>query len=537
MVRFCCSLAGLVSFLLGQSAAAEPPEVAKWQRWEHTFEAESTDLNPQTAQFTVTLTGPSGKQQTIDGFWDGGQRWKVRFMPGEEGTWQWQTAAVPAAQGLHLKSGRFECRPNQGKTIFEKHGPIEVSANGRYLQHADGTPWFWLADTAWNGALRSDKEDWSRYLQDRKQKNFTAIQLVTTQWRAAYENAEGQVAYTGRESIEIQPEFFQRIDERIGAVNDHGLLAAPVVLWALGDEEYTPGKLPTDQAIRLAKYIVARYGAHHVVWFLGGDENYGGNRAEHWKQIGRAVFGDRPHAPVTLHPQGMQWHFDAFADEKWLDFLIYQSGHGDDANALTWIHSGPAAQKWQQDPPRPVINSEPPYEDHVAYQSRKPHTAYNVRRASYWSLLSAPTAGVSYGAHGVWSWEHEPAVPLNHNSSGTAQPWHEAMQLPGSDDMGHLAELFTSISWWTLRPDRSFVVQLGYDPADFQAVAQTEDGQTTLIYTPVGGTIRFQQERGVREREAHWFNPRTGERTQAHQIKGGRYTTPNEEDWVLILTR
>ena len=34
------------------------------------------------------------------------------------------------------------------------------------------------------------------------------------------------------------------LDARLDAVNAHGLLAAPVLLWALGDAEHTPGKLP-----------------------------------------------------------------------------------------------------------------------------------------------------------------------------------------------------------------------------------------------------------------------------------------------------
>ena len=36
--------------------------------------------------------------------------------------------------------------------VIEKpweHGKLQVSANHRYLQHADGTPFFWLGETAW----------------------------------------------------------------------------------------------------------------------------------------------------------------------------------------------------------------------------------------------------------------------------------------------------------------------------------------------------------------------------------------------------
>jgi hypothetical protein len=37
----------------------------------------------------------------------------------------------------------------------------------------------------------------------------------------------------------------------------------------------SPGyTLPDDEAVRLARYIMARYEAHHVIWLLGGGGNY-----------------------------------------------------------------------------------------------------------------------------------------------------------------------------------------------------------------------------------------------------------------------
>ncbi|MEZ4664190.1 MAG: DUF4038 domain-containing protein [Caldilineaceae bacterium] len=57
---------------------------------------------------------------------------------------------------------------------------------------------------------------------------------------------------------------------------------------------------------------------------------------------------------------------------------------------------------------------EPPYENHVAYQSGQPHDAHSVRRAMYWSLLNAPTAGVTYGGHGVWGWDDGSTPPVDH---------------------------------------------------------------------------------------------------------------------------
>ena len=36
-----------------------------------------------------------------------------------------------------------------------RHGPIRVAAGSRHLEHADGTPFLWLADTWWMGLCRN----------------------------------------------------------------------------------------------------------------------------------------------------------------------------------------------------------------------------------------------------------------------------------------------------------------------------------------------------------------------------------------------
>jgi hypothetical protein len=216
--------------------------------------------------------------------------------------------------------------------------------------------------------------------------------------------------------------------------------------------------------VKLARYMVARYGAHHVVWILNGDGRYYGPVAEKWRRIGRAVFDLPPHAPVVQHPGGMQWPHDTFDAEKWIDLVGYQSGHGDDAETLQWLHSGPPARKWRTYRPRPFINLEPPYEDHICYQSRQRHSAYNIRRSSYWSLLNAPPAGLTYGGHGVWGWEETRRPPTDHAYTGTAQPWHAAMKLPGATHMKHMAGLFRTLPWTKLVPDQSLVLSAPKDP-------------------------------------------------------------------------
>src|SRR4051794_19888990 len=42
---------------------------------------------------------------------------------------------------------------------FAAHGKLRVAKSGTYLEHADGTPFFFLADTAWTGPALSTAAD------------------------------------------------------------------------------------------------------------------------------------------------------------------------------------------------------------------------------------------------------------------------------------------------------------------------------------------------------------------------------------------
>ena len=523
--------------LLSLAATANAQTIPLWGRWEHAFRT-STSAAPET-EFTLELTSPSGRVFAVTGFWDGGVTWRARFMPVEAGTWLYRTHSVPVVDGLDGKSGEFVCRREAGNTRFLQHGAVRVSANGRFFEHADGTPFFWIGDTVWYGAILSAKDDWNTYLADRVSKRFDVVHFNVVAPRngvAADEN--GEISFTGEKPIRMNPRFYQRLDQRIDAVNSHGLLAAIVLTWGLRPVD-SGNSLPEAQVVRLIRYLESRYGANHVVWIVTGDNYYKGPDGERWKRIGRAAFDGRAHAPVTTHPAGMHWPWESFRDEKWMDFIIYQSGHGDDANTLRWIHSGPPSRHWQDPPPRPFINLEPPYEGHLGYQSRKPHSDYATRRAIYWSLLNAPTAGVTYGAHGVWSWHTAVGQPpTDHPNTGVAKTWREALSFPGSTQMKYLKEFFTSTAWSTLRPDDNLLAEQpgGGDPARHVSASRSESGDLAVVYLPVGGNVRLRQGTLRDGLQAEWFNPRTGARTPIQNSGQLAFQTPDPQDWVLLLT-
>jgi hypothetical protein len=484
----------------------------------------------------------------VHGFWDGGETWRVRFSPGEEGEWQYTTwCDNPNDHGLHKQAGTFTCVHAAGSTRFDRHGPVQLSHNRRHLIHADGTPFFWLADTCWNGPLRSTDAEWEHYLGVRAGQKFSAVQWVATQWIAAPDgDIEGRCAYEGHHRIQIHPEFFQRLDRKLEAINRAGLLGVPVLLWAANwgissVMAVNPGlSLPEDQAALLAEYMVARWGAYDVVWILAGDGSYRGEKAECWQRIGRQVFSRQLHAPVAMHPAGLQWNLDEFLHEDWMDVVGYQSSHSNGRKTLSWLVNGPPANDWQRKPHRPFINLEPNYEGHIDFSTRRPVRDHAVRRAAYWSLLNAPTAGVSYGGHGVWGWDDGSGPPVGHPSSGAPLPWQEALHMPGAQQMSILAELFTSIDWHRLEPlpELQWVRPGMLFPQYTITNSASWSGDLAVFYLPENERVEFNQDRLMGGLQASWFNPRIGEWSRAERNGSSQravYFSPGPGDWLLIL--
>ena len=95
---------------------------------------------------------------------------------------------------------------------------------------------------------------------------------------------------------------------------------------------------------------------------------------------------------------------------------------------------------------------------------------------------------------------------------GVVPPWHEALVLPGSTNMKHLKEFFTSLEYWKLVPDPELVAeQPGRDaPHRFIAAARSEVGDLAVIYIPEGGKVTLRMDRMKSVVKSEWFDPSTG---------------------------
>ena len=69
---------------------------------------------------------------------------------------------------------------------------LKISDNGRFIVKEDGTPFFWLGDTAWELFHKLNREEAEEYLSNRAKRRFNVIQAVAL---AEFEGLTTENAY------------------------------------------------------------------------------------------------------------------------------------------------------------------------------------------------------------------------------------------------------------------------------------------------------------------------------------------------------
>jgi hypothetical protein len=432
---------------------------------------------------------------------------------------------------------------------------LKVSDNQRFLVTADGQPFFWLGDTAWELFHRLDREDALRYLDNRARLGFTVVQAVALAELDGLRtpNALGHRPLLGddpaRPDIKDGPDndYWDHVDFIVRAANERGIYLGFLPTWGdkwnkkwgVGPEIFTPAN-----AEIYGEWLGRRYRDAGIIWILGGDRPV---ENETHKEITRAMArglrrGDGGAHLITWHPSGGQGSAQYFHGEPWLDFNMRQNGH-----AAEFTGRYDATRKdYDRAPVKPVLDGEPIYEDHpVSFKANElGHSiSSDVRRPLYWNLFTG-AFGHTYGHHSVWQMWALGREPVNN----PLLPWHEAIEQPGAAQMQHGKRLMLSRPFLTRIPDDSIIVT-GRVPTSvpgagryrFVATRDT-DGTCAMVYAPVGRSFKARMDviKGA-EVKAWWFNPRDGKATAIGTFvnTGERKFSPPDAgemlDWVLVL--
>ncbi|HAK97462.1 MAG TPA: hypothetical protein DCM87_21355 [Planctomycetes bacterium] len=432
---------------------------------------------------------------------------------------------------------------------------LRVSDNKRFLVEADGKPFFYLGDTAWELFHRLNREEADRYLQNRAKKGFTVIQAVAL---AELDGHTDPNPYGHLPLVDLDPakpavkdgpanDYWDHVDYIVAKAEVLGLFIGFLPTWGRywhdGIKDKKPIFTPANAGV-YGEWLGRRYKDKALIWILGGDR---GLDNDEQKAVIRAMArglrkGDGGTHLVTLHPPGGAGSAQWFHDEDWLDFNMRQNGH---VSEFTERYAQTRGD-YDRTPVKPVLDGEPIYEDHpVSFNAKNlGHSiSADVRRPLYWDLFSG-ACGHTYGHHSVWQMWQPGRNPVN----GPLMPWFEAIDQPGAGQMQHGRRLIESRPFLTRVPDDSVIVTdrvpTSVPGAGRYRFAGTRDasGSYVMVYAPAGRKFKVKM-RAVSgaAAQAWWFNPRNGEAVAAGEFptKGEREFAPPDPgehlDWVLVL--
>ena len=433
-------------------------------------------------------------------------------------------------------------------------GRLEVSDNRRFLQYEDGTPFFYLGDTAWELFHALDREEADMYLTTRAGQGFNVIQAVALAELDGHSvpNAYGHLPFENLDPSKPaiaegpQNDYWDHVDYIVDKANSLGLYVGFLPTWGRYWADNKP-LFNEKNAYAYGKFLGQRYKDSNLIWILGGDRRVEG---EAQKDIIRAMAkglreGDGGCHLITFHPRGGSGSAEVFHNEPWLDFNMRQNGH---TNSYTERYNKTIVD-YRRTPVKPVMDGEPLYEDHPIGWARDKYghsVAADVRRAMYWDLFEG-AFGHTYGHHSVWQM-YDPEKRNKNVRNYPLMPWQEALNQPGARQMKYGKALMLSRPYFTRIPAPEVVVADAVPTAVPGAgtyrftATRDSDGTWIMVYAPVGR--RFVVDTSVIGGEkirGWWFDPRTGHAARIGTFDNtGKATFISPEpgeltDWVLVL--
>ena len=412
-------------------------------------------------------------------------------------------------------------------------GGLQVSADGHFLVRSDGSPFFWLADTAWALFNKTTRADVDTYLQNRADKEFTVTMAVLYNPDTYPHNAFNQPVFLNNNASTPNPDYFSHVDYVLSKAQELGMYVDVLPTWGDAVASTTPF-FNTANAYSYGLWLGNRYASQpNIIWNLGGDTvaDTDAIRAV-WRSMAAGLAaGDGGTHLITFHPFGGKSSTTYFPQtEPWMAFNELQSGHTRDSANYNLV-----ASDYAKSPAKPIEDAEPNYENipNGLNPSNPPLDDYDVRKKTYWALF-AGAFGATYGNYEVYRF---------YGGGAAGQlPWQQAMNYPGAGQMRYAKRLMMSRPYLGRVPDQSLVTSSTLSGSDHIQATRASDGSYAFIYSASGQgfTVDLTKLSGTTI-NASWYDPRTGDATSAGQYSRSgtqSFTPPSSgygKDWILVL--
>jgi len=415
-----------------------------------------------------------------------------------------------------------------------ENGKLVVSENHRYLQHENGTPFFWLGDTGWLLPERLNRDEAEFYLNECSKNGYNVIQVQTINDVPAY-NIYGQSSMPdGFDFKNINQKgvygYWDHMDYIIKMAEKKGIYIGMVCIWG---GLVNAGQMDVKQAQAYGKFLGERYkNSPNIIWFIGGDIR-GDVKTEVWETLANSIKAVDKNHLMTYHPRGRTCSSTWFNNASWLDFNMFQSGHrrygqrkGDGDYTIAenteednWRY---AEKSLAMTPLKPVIDGEPAYEDipqglHDFNEVK--WNANDVRRYAYWSVF-AGSFGHTYGHNSIMQF-YKPGVL---GSYGAKRAWYDCMEDPGFVQMKYLKKLILAFPYAERVPDQSIIA--GQNGERYDRAIATRGNDYLLVYNYSGRPMQIDLSKiSGAKKNCWWFNPKNGETQFIGEFEGSKVAT------------
>lgn len=269
----------------------------------------------------VRFVNDDATEVVVPGFWDGDDRYVVRFSPESEGRWRWESESGSAP--LAGRRGEFDALGAAG------HGSVRP-AHTFHFAHADGTPFHPVGATAYNW-LHQDDPLFSETPPALAEAGFNKFRFMV------FPQAGGHVEHfptllpfekdadgAWDVSRPVIP-FFRRLDEAVRLLGIHGLDADVLLLNSYDGGRFGLDGLTEQQDAAYVRYVMARLSAFPNVWWsLCNEFDILTDRpADRWDRLGALLAAEDPHDhPRSIH-NWMEFHDH---NQPWVTHASIQNG-------------------------------------------------------------------------------------------------------------------------------------------------------------------------------------------------------------------
>lgn len=256
----------------------------------------------------------------VPGFWDGDDRYLVRFSPRLEGEWSWRTQSD--ATELDGLEGSFVAGPRRGL------GGVSV-AETYHFAHADGTPHRPVGATAYNW-LHQEEPLFTETVDDLASVGFNRLRFMVFPQAGGYIEHFPELLPFEKDadgSWDVSKPvvaFFQRLDRAVEMLGERGIQADVLIFNAYDNGHFGLDGLTEEQDAAYLRYLVARLSAYsHVWWSLCNEFDILQRPADRWNRMGELLRETDPHQRLRSIHQWMVFHDH---NQPWVTHASIQNG-------------------------------------------------------------------------------------------------------------------------------------------------------------------------------------------------------------------